>query len=110
MATSLRIEANNIKVITAIHRFGDMDDNIVYKDFDLEKQMIFEDFVKYNHSKEKIGKLKELLKEYPVDIIVTGKKDAANSLQENFGCELLQTVSTENEIFTYYILAYHQGL
>ena len=106
MATSLRIESTDIKVISAVHRFGDMDDDVIYKDFDLEKQMIFEDFVKYNNNKKKIEKLRKLLKKYPVDIIVTSKKDVAASLQEHFGYEVLRTVSTENEIFTYYILSY----
>lgn len=104
MATSLRIEATNIKVITAVHRFSEMSDDINYKDFDLDKQMIYEDFVKHCHVKEKVENMRKLLEDFPVDVIVTRSKDAVSSLEENLGFKVIREVSTENEIFTYYVL------
>lgn len=107
LATSLRIEATNIKVISAIHRFSEMDDDSIYKDFDLEKQMIYENFVKYPTDKKAITKLDKLLKKYPIDIIITTEPSALKSLQKNFKCKLIQKVSTENERISYYILKFN---
>lgn len=104
LATSLRIEATNIKVIAAIHRFDNMDEGIVYKNFDIDKQMVYEDFVEYYYVPEKIKKFRQLLIEYPVDLIVTSSSSAVRSLEANFDFKLIREINPINENFTYYVL------
>lgn len=105
LATHLTIEAPNIRNLAAIHRYSEMDESNLYKGFDLEKQMIYENINTYPDDSNAISLFENLLKNYPIDILVTREEKLAEVLVDKLDCNLIESYIPEKENFKYYILA-----
>ena len=104
LCTSLRINSTHIHPLAAIHRFPDMDQNIIYHDFDLDRQLEFETFLQYPNDPKSKKYLKHLLNDYPTDVMVTADETSAQVIQSDFGYKLYKVMNFSGEDFSYYIL------
>lgn len=104
LCTTLRINSTNIYPLSAIHRFSDMDQEIVYSDFNLKRQLEFETFLQYPTGKKEQKLLAKLLDDYPTDAIVTADSESAKIIEEKYNFKLCKVLDFKGENFSYYIL------
>lgn len=102
LGTTLRIDAKDVYSISAIHRFPNMTESSVFKDFDDAKQNEFEMFRAEPTVAENKEIMKNLLKKYPINLIYDVSRETSDVLQKEFGYHLINTVQGEDR--SYYIL------